>query len=138
MRPHERVTNHFLYSWSTIIQHGLADVCLLRCVLNGRAEGKSLMRPKNTSCLSSNESFPFGTGTGESQESLRQQIKSKMKYANVIIFIRECLWQKAINFSSASWHFNICITCFSQKIIFCFPSPLTEHYFLFNCVLLFF
>lgn len=44
-----------------------------------------------------------------------------MRYANVIIFIRERLWQKAINFSSASWHFNIpvCITCFSQMIIFC-------------------
>lgn len=74
---------------------------------------------KYFSCLSSNENFPFGAGRGESQESLRQQIKSKMKYANVIIFIRECLWQKAINFSSASWHFNKCITCFSQMIIFC-------------------
>lgn len=44
-----------------------------------------------------------------------------MKYANVIIFIRERLWQKAINFSCASWHYNIpvCITCFSQMIIFC-------------------
>lgn len=43
-----------------------------------------------------------------------------MKYANAIIFIRERLWQKAINFSCASWHFNIpvCITCFSQMIIF--------------------
>lgn len=67
------------------------------------------------------EMFPFGKGAGESQESSRHQIKSKMKYANVIIFIRECLWQKAINFSSASWHFNIpvCITCSSQMIIFC-------------------
>lgn len=44
-----------------------------------------------------------------------------MKYANVIIFIRVRLWQKAINFSCASWHFNIpvCITCCSQMIIFC-------------------
>lgn len=108
-----------LCSSSTVIQDSLTDTCLSYCFLNGRAEGKSLMRPKNTSCLSSNENFPFGTGAGESQESLRQQIKSKMKYANAIIFIRECLWQKAINFSPASWHFNICITCFSQKIIFC-------------------
>lgn len=64
--------------------------------------------------------FPSGTGAPESQESQRQQIKSKMKYANVIIFIRECLWQKAINFPSASWHFNICITCSLQMIIFVF------------------
>lgn len=44
-----------------------------------------------------------------------------MKYANVIIFIRECLWQKAINFCCASWHFSIpvCIACFLQMIIFC-------------------
>lgn len=44
-----------------------------------------------------------------------------MKYANVIIFIRERLWQKAINFSCASWHFSIavCITRSRQMIIFC-------------------
>lgn len=43
---------------------------------------------------------PLGTGALEDLQSkeVRQQIKSKMKYANVIIFIRECLWQKAINF----------------------------------------
>lgn len=62
------------------------------------------MRPEIlVSCLSSNGNYlSFGTDAQESQESPRQQIKSKMKYANVIIFIRECLWQKAINFSSAS------------------------------------
>ena len=75
--------------------------------------------------------FPFGTGTRESQESPRQQIKSKMKYANVIIFIRECLWQKAINFSSASWHFNICITCFSQMIISVFSISVDRALFSF-------
>lgn len=48
-----------------------------------------------------------------------------MKYANVIIFIRKRLWQKAINFSRASWHFNIpvCIACFLANDYFlCFPS----------------
>lgn len=46
------------------------------------------------------KNFPLGTGELEDLQSkqVRQQIKSKMKYANVIIFIRECLWQKAINF----------------------------------------
>lgn len=75
--------------------------------------------------------FPFRTSIWESQESQRQQIKSKMKYANVIIFIRECLWQKAINFSSASWHFNICITCFSQMIIFVFSISVDRALFSF-------
>lgn len=41
------------------------------------------------------KNVPLGTSTSE----VRQQIKSKMKYANAIIFIRECLWQTAINFA---------------------------------------
>lgn len=67
----------------------------------------------------------------ESQESPRQQILCKMKYANVIIFIKDRLCQKAINFSAASWHFNICINCFSQMIIFVFSISLDRALFSF-------
>jgi len=66
------------------------------------------------------------------QEPRRQEIKSKMKYANVIISVRECLWQKAINFLSGSWHFNICITCYLQMIFsVCFAIPIDRVLFSF-------
>lgn len=66
------------------------------------------------------------------QEPRRQEIKSKMKYANVITSVRECLWQKAINFLSGSWHFNICITCYLQMIFcVCFAIPIDRVLFSF-------
>lgn len=69
-------------------------------------ELKTLMRPPHPAPRNTfhvwavMKIFPLGTGELEDLQwkQVRQQIKSKMKYANVIIFIRECLWQKAINF----------------------------------------
>lgn len=123
---------------SSLTQPHLSNMFLLTyvcCILsfyfvNGWAAEKPLMRSKIVVYVWAvmEITSPFGTGT---QESQRQQIKSKMKYANVIIFIRECLWQKAINFSPASWHFNICITCFLQMIIFVFSISVDRALFSF-------